>query len=277
MKKWLRAVGLAGAVLAGSAPAFAQSFFLYDRAVPAYPDLTFPAEAKELGTFSSMSNGIFKPAGDGPFPAVVLVHTCGGPQAHMTERAKELLAAGFVVLALDSYGPRRHTDFCQPRGVLAPRVYKDSFDALRHLQQVKGVDPSRIYLVGLSLGSFAASSVASASVANRVGGGQRFRASVGWYGACTFDVSPFPKWELVHPDTDRPLLLLMSAKDTETPIADCFPRLPQMQADKKPVHWHVYDEATHGWDKSDPRRGYVLDRAVTADAMARTIRFLQEN
>ena len=30
------------------------------------------------GAFTSISNKIFKPQGDGPFPAVVLMHTSGG-------------------------------------------------------------------------------------------------------------------------------------------------------------------------------------------------------
>ena len=31
-----------------------------------------------IGIFTNVSNKVFKPKGDGPFPAVVLVHTAGG-------------------------------------------------------------------------------------------------------------------------------------------------------------------------------------------------------
>ena len=157
--------------LLGAPLAWAQSPSIYGRAIAAYPDLSFGNEAKELGLFSSVGNSVFKPGGAGPFPAVVLAHTCGGLQAHITDRAKDLLAAGFVVLVLDAYGPRNHTAYCQPRGVLAPRVYKDAFDALAHLSQMKEVDADRIYLVGLSLGSFVASSAARPGVG--AAGGQR--------------------------------------------------------------------------------------------------------
>ena len=192
----------------------------------------------------------------------------------MSDRAKELVAAGFVVLLLDSYGPRSHRAFCQPSGVAAPRVFKDAFDALGHLATLKEVNPDRIYAVGLSLGSFAASTAASPSVAEKLGSARRFRASVGWYGSCEFVPKMGPAWELVRPDTDRPLLLLMARNDQETPIASCFPRLEEMKAAGKPVSWHVYESATHGWDKSMPQLGYVLDREVTKDAMARTVQFL---
>ncbi len=42
------------------------------------PDLEFPSKAKELSFFSGLGMGIWKPKGNGPFPAIVLVHTCGG-------------------------------------------------------------------------------------------------------------------------------------------------------------------------------------------------------
>jgi len=263
--------------LLGAPLAWAQSPSIYGRAIAAYPDLSFGNEAKELGLFSSVGNSVFKPGGAGPFPAVVLAHTCGGLQAHITDRAKDLLAAGFVVLVLDAYGPRNHTAYCQPRGVLAPRVYKDAFDALAHLSQMKEVDADRISLVGLSLGSFVASSAASPVLARLVGSDQRFRATVGWYGSCTLDVSPYPKWQLLHPDTDRPVLLLLAGKDTETPVAECFPLVEQLKAEGRPVDWHVYPEATHGWDKSDPRRGYVYSAETTQDAMRRTVEFLRRH
>lgn len=276
MTDWIRAI-LLGMALAMTSTAWAQSPTLYGRAIAAYKDLQFPEVAKELGFFSSMSNGIFKPPGEGPFPAVVLAHTCGGLQPHMTDRAKDLLSAGFLVLTLDAYGPRGHTAFCLPQGVMAPRVYKDAFDALTHLSGMKEVDPERVYLMGLSLGSFVASSVASPGVAVLVGAQRRFRASVGWYGSCAFDVSPYPKWTLLHPDTDRPVLLLLAGKDSETPIAECFPLVEKYAAEGLPVSWHVYPDATHGWDKSDARRGYVLSKDTTADAMQRTIEFFRKH
>ena len=135
---------------------------------------------------------------------------------------RELVAAGFVVLLLDSYGPRRHTAFCQPRGVRTPRVYKDAFDGMRHLASLKEVDPARIYLVGMSLGSFAASVAASPQIAKAVGSERRFRASVGWYGSCAY-VPERAHAATAPPDTDRPVLLLLARDDKETPIAPCFP------------------------------------------------------
>jgi len=255
----------------------AQSHVFFSKSLAAYGDLSFGDGFKEFGIFTNVSNSVFKPEGDGPFPAVVLAHTCGGIQPHITDRAKELVAGGFAVLVLDSYGSRGHTVLCTAAGVGAPRVYKDTFDALKHLSKMKGIAPDRIYLVGLSLGSFAAASAASPSVAASVGSSLRFRASVGWYGSCTFDVSPYPKWQLVRHDLDKPLLLLMAEKDQETPIGDCFSLLDDLKKQGAPVSWHIYSDATHGWDKSDSSRGYSFNDSVTKDAMRRTLEFLQTN
>ena len=41
-------------------------------------DLQFPAAPKTLSMFAANDMAIYKPDGDGPFPSLVLLHTCGG-------------------------------------------------------------------------------------------------------------------------------------------------------------------------------------------------------
>lgn len=275
--KIISAWAVAASLFVAAGPAVSQSDAGFAKSIAEYPDLEFTSVYADPGQAGKPGNNLYKPEGSGPFPAVVLAHTCGGLQAHMGDRARELVAAGYVVLLLDSYGPRRHTAFCQPRGVRAPRVYKDAFDGLKHLATLKEVDAARIYLVGLSLGSFAASVAASPEIAKALGSERRFRASVGWYGSCAFNPKSGPTLQLLYPDTDRPVLMLLAGKDQETPIAPCFPLLDTLKAQGRPVSWHVYEQATHGWDKSNPARGYVYNQEVTADAMDRTIDFLRRN
>jgi dienelactone hydrolase len=258
--------------------AFAQPDGWFKTKVADYPDLVFPAVATEWGAPSPTGNNIFKPAGPGPFPAVVVAHTCGGIEPHIYERAREILDAGYIVLVLDSYTSRKHFTFCTAAGVNATRFYKDTFDALAHLKGLADVDPAKVYLVGFSLGSFAAAVASSPEVVSLLQAKHRFTASVGWYGSCVFGVGPFsPAWNLLRPDVDKPVLLLLAAQDSETPIKQCFPRLDEMKAQGKPVAWHVYSDATHAWDKGNPRRGYVKSISVTADAMRRTLDFLKAN
>ena len=41
-----------------------------------------------------------------------------------------------------------------------------------------------------------------------------------------------------------------------------------------PVEWHVYERATHAFDKDNTSRGYQRNGEVTADAMKQTLAFL---
>ena len=47
-----------------------------------------------------------KPAGDGPFPAIVLLHGCGGPGKHYSAWTERLRRWGYVSVMVDSFGPR---------------------------------------------------------------------------------------------------------------------------------------------------------------------------
>lgn len=238
--------------------------------------VAFNGEVKEsIGAFTDVANTVFKPAGDGPFPAVVLMHTCGGlkgtPGAHMKQRAQELLEAGHVVLVIDSYGPRGF-DSCATRAPSGSGGIADAYAALGLLAAKPFVDGARIYQVGYSWGAFIAALLASPQSAKLAGSERRFTATVANYGSCAFKGKQF-----VLQDMDRPLLMLMGGRDDEAPAAPCFPLLDEMKAAGKPVQWHVYLDATHAWDKSGlASKGYVFDGSVTKDATARAVAFMAQ-
>lgn len=232
--------------------------------------VTFEAQPKEeFGPFTPISNTVFKPAGPGPFAAVVLVHTCGGVnQAHMREHGRELVDAGYVVLMQDSHTARGITT-CRERPILSTVGAMDAYAALAHLAAQPYVDKSRIFIAGYSWGAFVAQLASSPQAAHAVGSTLRFRAAVANYGNC--DAGTFPR--LVR-DVDHPLLMLMGGDDRETPSAGCFPLLDEMKAAGAPVQWHVYPRASHAWDKQGyAASGYVYDRDTTLDANRRMLAF----
>lgn len=57
-------------VLFASGATMAQSSSQFTTRISQYSDLSFPPEATTLGLFSRVSNAIFKPEGDGPFPSL---------------------------------------------------------------------------------------------------------------------------------------------------------------------------------------------------------------
>ena len=118
----------------------ASSFSIQD------PPVKFEEGLSELGTFSGLANKTFKPEGAGPYPAVVIGHTCGGVGiAHVRMRARELLAAGFAVVTTDSYVPRGISN-CRGQSKVDTRHQAiDAYGALRHLRRNPMIDGQRIY------------------------------------------------------------------------------------------------------------------------------------
>lgn len=252
------------------------------------PDLQFPAEAKELSLFSPMGMAIFKPAGVGPFPAVVLHHTCGGIGSEIRDWTKLAIEKGYVVFVLDSLGPRGLKTNCfPPNPVPTSRGAKDAFQALKHLKTFPFVDGSRVGLVGFSWGAMVGLMVSSNEVARVLSQGERFDAAVSFYPMCYFAGNPKnpAAVEYLRADSDRPLLVLMGDQDNETPPADCLPRLEALKKQGGPVEWHLYASATHCWDCSSLPNFRKIDfqgntvvynysREITADSARRTFEFL---
>lgn len=272
--RWGRAL-LALAALAATAGAGAQ-----DMAAQFAPPLDlkpvgFNEDVKDsIGFFTDVANTVFKPAGDGPFPAVVLMHTCGGlagaPNAHMKRHAQELLEAGYVVLVVDSFRPRGFDD-CRTRVLTGSAGIADAYAALALLSAKPFVDGKRVFQAGYSWGAMIASYLASPQSARMVDSPLRFAGTVANYGSCAYK-----KFKLVWPDTDRPHLLLLGGRDEEVPATPCFPLLDEMKAAGQPVQWHVFPQASHAWDKQGLQHlGYVYDAQVTDEATARMKAFFE--
>lgn len=231
--------------------------------------VTFAAETGDaIGAFTNIVNKAFKPAGEGPFPAAVVMHTCGGVRnPHIRQHAQELLQAGYVVLVVDSYGPRGFefcTRFPNPSTGIA-----DAYAALAFLHTKPFIDKARVYQVGYSWGAMISTLLASPQSAALAGSDARFAGTVANYSACSFRTM-----QLVYKDSDKPFLLLMGAEDKEVPSNSCFPMLDSLKQAGVPVEWHMYPGASHGWDKrGQPDRGYIYDSKVTDDATARMLAF----
>lgn len=68
--------------------------------------VSFPNAALSAGESAREIQGFLaKPEGSGPFPAVVLLHTCGGVQPHvLVDWPAYLVSIGYVALTVDPYG-----------------------------------------------------------------------------------------------------------------------------------------------------------------------------
>lgn len=246
------------------------------------PDLTFPAEAKEIGFLSRAEMAIWKPPGDGPFPALVIVHSCAGLRAEILDWAKIAVARGYVAFVIDSVGPRGLKSVCMPpTPVNLPRGTKDAYQALAHLKRFTFVDRERIGLLGFSWGGMVGLLASSPAYAEALSPDARFAAVVSFYPLCHVPAGPNRNaFDFVRPDHDRPALVLMAGKDTEASPADCLSRLQPLKAGGAPVEWHVYPDATHCFDCSTMHNFskvdflgnqvvYRYDKSITDDSIGR--------
>lgn len=73
------------------------------------PDLKFPTSTTDISTVKAPEMALFKPKGQGPFPALVLLHQCGRLfyNEAMLNWAHKALDKGYVVLLLDSFIQRK--------------------------------------------------------------------------------------------------------------------------------------------------------------------------
>ncbi len=169
---------------------------------------------------------LFKPAGAGPHPAVVMLHGCGGAydgKGVLGSRHRmwgEYFASqGYEALMLDSFSSRDIKEICTvkfgDRTIKESERVGDAYAALAWLRQQNNVDAKRIAVLGWSHGA----GVTLDTITHRpdpaqVGSG--FKAAVSFYPGCTAREN--------HPDRFHPyspLLVLIGESDDWTPAAPC--------------------------------------------------------
>lgn len=249
-------------------------------------DLTFPSEAVELSSLSRLQMAIYKPSGEGPFPAVVILPGCGGLGPQVLDWAKKAVARGYVAFVVDPVTSRGQP-VCVPASPSNHyRGTKDAFQALAHLQRFPFVARERIGLLGFSWGAMVGLLASSRTFAELFSSSQRYVAAVGLYPLCHVDpMEGRPAVDFVRPDHDRPVLILLGDQDVEAPAADCQTLLKTQAERGQQVEWHVYQGATHCWDCSSMdnysktdfrgvRVTYKYNKALTEDATKRVFAYL---
>ena len=108
------------------------------------------------------------PKGDGPFPAVVLVHGSGahdrdetiGPNKPFLDIARGLAAQGVAVLRYEKRSHVRPQDFASGNFGVDDETTNDAVLAVETLRQTAGIDPKRVFVLGHSQGGMMAPRIA---------------------------------------------------------------------------------------------------------------------
>jgi dienelactone hydrolase len=215
-----------------------------------------------------------RPAGPGRFPAVVLLHSCGGFSGHDTDAASTLKSWGYVALAIDSLGG---SNMCWKGGGTAAEAL-DAYAGLRYLATQNFVASSRIAVMGFSMGGLAALVAVEKGLiwpATQA----RFAAAVAYY----------PQCEYASGVMTAPALILAGELD-DWNVAEACRKLAAHESDigitrstemVTPVELVVYLGATHAFDMRRPPsrdRGHLeqYNEVAARDAALRTLGFLRD-
>lgn len=219
-------------------------------------DLAFPREpereVKLPGRGAFTGARLYAPEGAGPFPAVVLSHTCGPLRQHVFEWAQRFLGAGYAVLVVDHLGPRRIGTNCSTFTVSVTEYAQDAVAGMRHLRSMPFVDGRRIALMGLSYGAMASLRTASEKFRAKHLDGERFAAIISLYPWCNQQGGREYRdhqWNF-YDDTTIPLLVLLGGDDDEADPRSCIEMAKKNAAKGMPVEFTVFPGTTHAFDHS---------------------------
>ena len=211
------------------------------RALPANA-MTIPVDDPAV---KSIEGTLFKPAGAGPFPAVVYVFGCWDPgitpEIAMQRIAKDhLVGNGVAVLIVDPLAPRgarTMEDYCaaitpDTLADYASRGARNALAAVKALKSTPGIDPNRVFLQGYAFGADAALFAVDRNAPARRDPATTVAGIVAYYPLCTGKMDPAV-----------PTLMIVGEKDDWMPAAACH----AMAKDKPGVELVDYPGETHAF------------------------------
>jgi dienelactone hydrolase len=204
----------------------------------------------ERAAVDTIEGYLVKPAGDGPFPAVVLLHGCSGLSADFKAGARNsgwldrLAAWGYAALFVDSFSTRGIAETCTTK--LTQFRVADAYGALAFLSRQRFVDNNRIALMGFSAGAIVTLSAAGhrdfelyEEEADR-----KFRAAIAFYPYCAQDGR-----------FTVPTLILIGELDDWTPASFCRAMMAKRKDADALVTLIVYPDAHHVFDSPSLKPG----------------------
>jgi dienelactone hydrolase len=249
--------------------------------------VTFQGTTKtKAGDFVMLKGKLTKPQGDGPFPAVVMLHGCRGIDKAQDAWAERFASWGYVALQVDSLVSRGEKDICATPFIIPfPSRVQDAYDGKSYLAGLPFVDRNQIAVAGWSHGGtltiasvsprnyFAWANLNMAYSALAQKPGAPFRAAVAFYPwICIAQLN----------DSEAPLLILTGESDIVTPVAFLKTNMPTGKTAHE-VILKVYPGVYHTFDAegvdttSATGVRFKYDPTAAADAIVRVKEFLAKH
>ncbi len=207
---------------------------------------------------------LYMPKGEGPFPALVVIHEWWGLNDWVKEQASNFADQGYVALAIDLYRGQVATTpeeaYRIMRGVPEDRASRDLLAATAYLRSLKTVNSKRVGAIGWCMGGGYALDLAIAD--------PKLKVAVINYGQLASDKTTLKKIR-------APVLGIFGGQDKNIPVADVHKFETDMKALDKKVDIHIFSDAGHAFENPNNEQGYRAEDAASAQKL--TNEFLQKN
>jgi len=217
---------------------------------------------------------LFRPEGQGPFPAVVALHNCTGLSnragqlgARYRDWGERLAKGGYVVLMPDSHSSRGVGSQCatRSRSIRTDRERVADADAARAwLQSQSWVAPDRVALLGWSSCAITALWAVRARTQPppQSRDGPDFRSAVAFYPGCR-------RLSNAAWSARVPTLILIGRADDQASAATCQQMVAGARGRSARVEIHVYPNAHHDFDHPNRPLQLRTGLAFSADGSGR--------
>jgi dienelactone hydrolase len=267
-RSWLLAVIFAACI--GGGQAAAGALVEFPNLPGREPVRLFGYLARPDASLSALTGGSSSNAA--PYPAVVVLHGCGGISSHSAAIADRLGGWGYVALTVDTLGRRGMEHGCSS-STFQDQAF-DAYAALRYLATLPIVDPARVALLGQSMGGAAALYAIDRDSAAQYFS-ERFRAAIAYYPGC----AGAPASTMT-----APVLILIGGAEEWKGAEFCERLKAGSRPNSAQINLVVYPGVHHAFDVTElqPGRNSVgrwleYDEPAARDAEAKTRVFLADH
>jgi len=237
--------------------------------------LTFAIYLSHLGTVSAepIHHEKLYPDGAGPFPAIIVLHSSGGPAT--TEHVLwDFNDSGFATYF--PYFLWRHRIKVENRmdtfSIYRELIEKELTEIVELMKKDPKVDKNNIFAVGYSNGGFWAAFLSGKALVN---------AGVSYYGVWKASPDGDSEYPMKYfSEKSSPMLALHGDSDSKQDISDAESAWEEIRGVyKAKLDSHIYEDAEHAWDLGHlPRwRNCCSNEEVTKNAYKRTIAFFKKH
>lgn len=219
--------------------------------------------AVRFGPDGKYSGYLVRPAGSGPYPALVVIHEWWGLNNNIRNESRKLAKAGYVALAIDLFG-KSTTNPAEAakltRGLNQEAATAEMLAATAHLRSQPYVKADRVGSIGWCFGGAQSLILAIND--------PKLAAAVIYYGKPITDPKQLSK-------INAAILGIYGEADKSIPLAQVRSFQTALTKLKIAHEFHSYPGAGHAF--ANPSRGKDYKPAAAKDAWRRTLAFLAQN